>query len=394
MFWAALHFPGLPATMLAALAAWACQFTPKVALEAPDALLLEVEGSLCYFGGPDALLATLERGCAELGLCASLATAPSARAALWRARGGGLALEELPLEVLRIDTAFFSAIGISTLGELLALPRAGLGARCGPQLTDELDQALGRLPEPRGFFVPPEHFSASLDLPAEVAHAEPLLFAARRLLAQLSGLLAARQAGVRAFTLSLVHRDRSRSAVQVQLASPARDAERLSTLLREKLAALALTQPVEAIALEAGDFTPLGAPSRGLFGDRAAEAEQWAELVERLQARLGRDAGDGVTPFPDHRPEYAWRRVEPGDWDAHDFVQPGPRPAWLLATPRRIAETELALIAGPERIACGWWDGDETRRDYFVAELGRSVAWVYRERCGEEGAWYIHGFFA
>jgi protein ImuB len=207
-------------------------------------------------------------------------------------------------------------------------------------------------------------------------------------------LLAARQAGARAFRLTLAHCDRSKSALQVELASPARDVERLSALLREKLMTLVLAQPVEAIALEAADFTPLGAPSRGLFGDRSAEAEQWAELVERLQARLGHDAVYGVTPFPDHRPECAWRRVEPGDWDAHDFVQPGPRPAWLLAAPRRISETELVLITGPERIACGWWDGDETRRDYFVAELGRSVAWVYREKCGESGAWYIHGFFA
>lgn len=390
MFWVALHFPGLPATTLAPLAAWACQFTPKVALEPPDALLLEVEGSLRYFGSPDALLAALERGCTELGFGASLAAAPSARAALWRARGGGLALAQLPLEVLRVDTAFFAAIGISTLGELLALPRDGLAERCGPGLVDQLDQALGRLPEAREFFLPPERFSASLELPAEVDHAEALLFAARRLLVQLSGLLAARQAGVRAFTFTLVHRDRSKSAVEVQLASAARDAERFSALLREKLVTLTLAQPVEAIALDADDFTPLGGGSRGLFGDRAAEAEQWAELVERLQARLGRDAVYGVTPFPDHRPEYAWRRVEPGDWDAHDFVQPGPRPAWLLAAPRHIAQTEVALLAGPERIACGWWDGDETRRDYFVAELGRSVAWVYRE----EGAWYIHGLFA
>jgi protein ImuB len=390
MLWVALHFPGLPATMLAPLAAWACQFTPKVSLEPPNALLLDVEGSVRYFGSADALLATLERGCAELGFGAALATAPSARAALWRARGGGLPLEKLPLDVLRVDTTFFAAIGISNLGELLALPRNGLAERCGHELIAELDQALGRLPEAREFFVPPERFSASLELPAEVDHAEALLFAARRLLAQLSGLLAARQAGVRAFTLTLVHRDHSRSTVQVQLASAARDIERFSALLREKLATLTLAQPVEAIALDAGDFTALGAPSRGLFGDRAAEAEQWAELLERLQARLGRDAVYGITVFPDHRPEHAWRRVEPGDWDAHDFVQPGPRPAWLLAAPRRVAETELALIAGPERIACGWWDGDETRRDYFVAELGRSVAWVYRE----EGAWYVHGFFA
>jgi len=389
MFWVALHFPGLP-TGLEPLAAWACQFTPRVALEPPDALVAEVEGSLRYFGGREALFAALEAGVAELGLQASLATAPTARAALWRARGGGLPLEELPVGVLGAEAGFFASIGVATLGELLRLPREGLAQRCGQQLIDELDRALGRLPEPREFFAPPAQFAAKLELPAEVTHAEGLLFAARRLLVQLEGLLTARHAGVRAFTLGLAHNDRTTSVVQVQLASPARDAERLSQLLREKLSTLALAQPVEAIALEAGDFTLLSGRSRGLFGDRAAQAEDWAQLLERLQARLGRDAVHGITAYPDHRPEYAWRRVAPGEWDLHEFVQPGPRPAWLVEKARAVEEAELALVAGPERIACGWWDGDDTRRDYFVAELGRSLCWVYRE----EGQWYLHGFFA
>jgi len=390
MLWVALHFPGLATQALPSLAAWACQFTPRVSPEPPQALLLEVEGSLRYFGGREALLAALERAAAELGQPATLAQAPTARAALWRARANGVPLADVPIAAIGADGAFFAAIGIATVGALAQLPRDGLAVRCGQRLLDELDQALGRLPEPRQFFSPPERFSAGLELPAEVHEAPALLFAARRLLAQLAGLLAARQAGVRAFTLNLVHRDRSQSAVNIELASPARELERLAHLLREKLAALALNAAVEAISLEARDFTPLGAPSRGLFGDRAAQAEEWAELVERLQARLGRDAVYGVTPYPDHRPEYAWRCVAPGEWDPHEFVQPGPRPAWLLERPRRVAQTELGLVAGPERIACGWWDGDETRRDYFVAELGNGVAWVYRE----EGAWYVHGLFA
>jgi protein ImuB len=194
--------------------------------------------------------------------------------------------------------------------------------------------------------------------------------------------------------LHLVHTNRAKSEVKIRLASPARDAERLADLLREKLASLELARPVESIALEAADFTPLGGQSRGLFskmsGDPAAEAEDWAKLVERLQARLGRDAVHGISAFPDHRPEFAWRRVEPGEWDPHEFIQPGPRPAWLVQKATRLEESKLALVAGPERIACGWWDGDETRRDYFVATLGASLAWVYRE----DGDWYLHGFFA
>ena len=390
MFWVALHLPGLAAQTLPPLAAWACQFTPRVALE-PDALLLEVEGSLRYFGGADALRVALECGIAELGLQASLATAPTARAALWCARGGGRPFPELPVTVIGGEHAmFFKSIGISTIGELLALPREGLAQRCGQGLIDELDRALGKLPEPREFFAPPERFNARLELPAEVSHAEALLFGARRLLVQLEGLLAARQAGVRAFTLGLVHLDGSASEVKVQLASTTRDAERFAHLLREKLAVLKLAQPVEAISLAAADFMPLAGRSRALFADRAAEGEDWDRLVERLQARLGRDAVHGISTCPDHRPEYAWRRVDPGEWDPHEFVQPGPRPAWLLERPLPVDEGRLELVAGPERIACGWWDGDDARRDYFVARLGAALAWIYRE----QGEWYLHGLFA
>jgi protein ImuB len=390
MLWIALHFPGLRTPALSSLAAWGCQFTPRVALE-PDALLLEVEGSLRYFGGLQGLQARLDEGLRELGLAPSLAAAATARAALWRARGGGLPLGELPVSVLGADEAFFAAIGVATLGELLQLPREGLAQRCGQRLLDELDQALGKAAEPREFFTPPERFSTSLELPAEVTQAGALLFAGRRLLVQLAGLLAARHAGVRAFTLALRHRDGSSSALELALASATRDVERLAALLRDKLAALTLAQPVEGIALDAGGFVSLEEPSAGLFGDRGAEAEDWARLVERLQARLGRDAVYGLSVYPDHRPEYAWRRVAPGDWDAHEFVPPGPRPAWLLHEAVPVEEGALALLAGPERIACGWWDGDEARRDYFIAELASSaLAWVYREG----GAWYLHGLFA
>src|SRR3982751_2811544 len=129
MFWVALHLPVLQAGMIEPLAAWACQFTPRVALE-PDALLLEIEGSLRYFGGVEPLTALLERGLGDLGVQATLATAATARAALWRARGGGLPFEGLPVGVIGAHGAFFRQIGVATLGELMQLPREGLAQRC------------------------------------------------------------------------------------------------------------------------------------------------------------------------------------------------------------------------------------------------------------------------
>ncbi|HET7199125.1 MAG TPA: DNA polymerase Y family protein [Burkholderiales bacterium] len=392
MLWVALHFRRPPPATIETLAGWACQFTPRVSLEPPDALLAEVSGSLRYFGGVEALLAMLRDGLGELGVDASLATAHTPRAALWLARAGRPAeLGELPLEVTRWPLDFFRSIGVATLGELARLPRAGLARRCPAAVLAELDAAHGRREEPREFFVPPQRFDARLELPAEALHAEALAFAARRLLVQLAGLLAARHAGIRGFVLHLADGRGRATPLAVNLASPSRDVERFVRLLRERLAAQQLREPVQAIRVEAGDFAALPGASGGFFGDAAGEGEDWAQLAERLQARLGRDAVHGIATVPEHRPEHAWRRIEPGDWDPHEFRSPGPRPAWLLESPRRLEPGRFALLLGPERIECGWWDGDEAKRDYFVARLApASLAWIYRE----DGEWYLHGLFA
>ena len=110
----------------------------------------------------------------------------------------------------------------------------------------------------------------------------------------------------------------------------------------------------------------------------------------------------GLGLHPEHRPERAWRPVAPGE-------QPPPprdgsggaRPLWLVEPPRRLKENRgvphdggpLELLAGPERIESGWWDGGEIARDYFIARApNAALLWVYRER-GAAG-WYLHGVFA
>jgi protein ImuB len=389
MLWVALHFPGLPTQALAPIGAWACQFTPKVSLEPPRELVLEVRGSLRLYGGFAPLREKLAAGLAEMDLRFSLGVARTARAALWRARGEGDRLEALPVEVTGLDVEFLRSIGVTTVGGLFRLPRDGLAQRCGAQALEAIDCALGAAPEPRAFFAPPPRFSHKLELPAEVTHAEGLYFGARRLLVQLEGLLAARHEGVHAFRLLLLQESGS-TCVEVGLASATRDAERLGQVLRERLARTVLTQPVQAIALEAGDFVPLAGSSAGMFGDPAFEAEDWARLVERLRARIGPEAVYGLAAQADHRPEHAWRRVEPGEWDPREATAPGPRPVWLFE-PKKIREGEFSALAGPERIESGWWDGDDARRDYFVARLpDASIGWVYRE----DGEWYVHGLFA
>jgi protein ImuB len=417
MLWVALHFPQFrrqalsrghappepEQEALAAVAAWACQFTPRVSLEPPRALLMEVEGSLRYFGGRWKFLARLREGLMHLGFKARIAEAPAARAALWMARGDGGRLEALPVAVTGFPSEsleLLANLGIGTIGALMRLPRDGFTRRFGQELLDEIDRARGKAPEPREFFIPPAHFSMRLELPAPVLQAESALFAARRLLEQMQGFLAARQAGVRSFSLDLLHHDTPATRIRVGLATPGRDKEHFARLLRERLARLKLRAAVEAIGLEAGDLEIFPEENGGFFKDPRTGSEEWLRLVERLQSRLGGPAVHGLGIREDHRPEFSFRRVEPGmesmNPAGRQSAVPGPRPLWLLEVPRRLAEGEFALLAGPERIESGWWDGAEARRDYFIARTGEaSMAWIYRERGAEPGGhWFLHGFFA
>ena len=377
---------------LEAIGAWACQFTAKVSLEPPQELLLEVQGSLRLFGGAARLAARLRAGLADLGFEARLAVGPTARAALWLARGESTSLHATRVEAIGMPAEtleWLRRIGVGTLGELMRLPRTGLATRFGQTLLDDLDRALGRVPEPRAFFTPPERFSAALELAAPVMEAERVLFAARRLLVQMEGFLAARQAGVRAFTLGLLHRGRPATAIEIGHAAPRRDAGHGLQLLRERLGALPLAAPVEALRLEAGKFAPLAPDAPGLLGAEHSRAEDWERLVERLQARLGNTRVHGMATSAEHRPERAWRPTAVGE-AAGVEVPPGPRPLWLIEPPRRIGAGEYALLSGPERIESGWWDGDDVRRDYYIAAQGRALAWIYRAREG----WFLHGWFA
>ena len=83
--------PDRAAQLLAALRRWAGRFSPWVAEEGDDALLIDLTGCAHLFGGEAALFAQIHDDCADLGfsLCAAIADTPGAAWALARYAGGG-----------------------------------------------------------------------------------------------------------------------------------------------------------------------------------------------------------------------------------------------------------------------------------------------------------------
>ena len=122
----------LEADALAAVAAWATQFTPMVSLAPPDAILAEIGGSLALFGGRSQLRDHFARGARDLGYTARFAFAPTPTAALVFARGGARSLDASRLAHLDVDASALTtlaAAGINTFGEACALPRDALARR-------------------------------------------------------------------------------------------------------------------------------------------------------------------------------------------------------------------------------------------------------------------------
>lgn len=408
------------------LAAWAGQFTPMVAIEA-QGIVLEVESTLRLFDGHARLTSAIRQGLRELGLNATLGIAPTPLAArlFARAEARGLALRscmrlehlaervaDLPLFLLEWPAktlAHLTDLGVVRVKDVLALPADGLARRFGAALLLDRERLMGRVADPRVPYEPPPRFRARIELPAEADGVEALLFPLRRMLNELEGALRGRGGGVQRLAVTLEHGRSQCTRVDLEFASPEREAGFILAIAREKLGRLVLPAATCAIVLAADALLPYAPRSAAWLPGPAETAIDRERLIERLAARLGRDRVFGIATGDDHRPERETgvRPAFPGGAGASAArANAGPipvsRPLWLLDRPRRLITREgeptyqgaLVLEAGPERIEAGWWDGEEACRDYYVAtNPAGETYWIFREHRDAQ-AWYMHGVFS
>jgi protein ImuB len=412
---------------------------------------LEVRSCLRYWGGLGALLQRLRAALAPLGHQVRIACAPTALgAALLAGWRDGLhagahvedrealqrLLDRLPLALLVGDAARREALagmGLQCLADLRPLPRDGLARRFGASLLQRIDAARGHAPEAHAWLTLPPRFAARLELAHRADTTDAVLAGARVLLARLVAWVQAGQGCVVRCTLVLHHGPRHRSdstipthtPLVIAPARPSADAVHLQSLLAEHLARLPLPAPVLDLGLHCDERVDAAPPNGELFGAGFASAESQraglARLVERLQARLGSAQVLALSPVPDYRPELGtrWQAADPARLgaapraaagqmqqalDAHAL---GNQPLWLLPQPQVLAERDamplldgrpLQLLAGPERLECGWWDGQPALRDYFIAQAASgALVWIYRHRMPVEGGepgWFLQGLFA
>lgn len=406
--------------------AWAT--SPRVEVAAPDRLHLDLAGLGELFPSEPRLGERLVEAAAVVELPARVGIADSVTAAALAARAwsgvsvvppgrSGAVLAPLPVDLLDPAAECRDALerwGIRTLGQLAALPPAGVLARLGPPGARLQATARGEDLRPFVPAVPAEPCAESLTLDWEVTSLGGLAFVLQRLLDQLCARLAVRGLGAEALTLTAGLGDGTTHSRRLGLIAPIRESRTLLGLLLASLDGLALPAPVVALRIEA-EPARLPAYQADLFAPTRPSPRELAETLGRLAALVGPDRVGAPRIEVSHRPDavgmapfvavpaartaavaalaltdaatLACRRLTP------------PLPAAVEVHDGSPARVEAAGVrgvvvraAGPWRTAGEWWaDTAWTREEWDVA---LSDGAVYRLACDPTaGKWQVWAIY-
>ncbi|MBU8894570.1 DNA polymerase Y family protein [Corallococcus sp. H22C18031201] len=433
------NFPYRPEAETAALAALGealLGLSPGFQLSAPEGLWFDASAAHLV-GGEEALGSRVLEVCAEQGYRGHVAVASESFTARALARHGarrvevvaegqsGRALSPLSLSALESREAeAFSALGLSTLGQVAALPPAAVTARGGAAGARIQARCRGADDTP---FVPAvleEVLEERVVLDGPVESFEPLQFALKTLLDRLGARLSGRGWAAVKLTFLLKLDPSGCLELPLTLARPTARAKLLLDLARHRLSELRVEHPVVEVAArvdehgeDSGQQLSLGEVPEGdaalevvlsrlvtTLGDEslfssaleAAFRPEAAHLPRRFQppeARrgLGMDLGRPVESALGRDP-VAWERpprllAQPACLEAELSSSGGMQAAWLNG--RRHGVT---MMEGPERLDGEWWSEAAFSRDYYrVFFEGLGPAWVFRD--ARDGRYYLQGLF-
>lgn len=437
-------FPGLllvnadlaaDAAALERITLWALsQYSPVVAVDAPDGIVLDTEGADHLRGGEEQMLTGIANRFRALGLTARVAIADTWGAAHACARAISretvivpvgqttAAVDRLPISLLRLPGKVvddLKTLGFRTIGELSNTPRAPLTLRFGPEVARRLDQVHGRVREPIEPIRGPELIEVSRSFQEPIGAAETINKYVGNLVAQLCDELQKRGLGVRRADL-LVHKvDNTLQAIRAGTAMPARDVAWLTKLFRDKTEKIEPGFGIERLTLVAVISEPLGDIQRStsLVDEQVTDITPLIDVFGNRGQRVYR-----LAPVASDVPERSVRRIPAASEDidvcwSHNW----PRPVRLLSSPELVEVIALLpdhppvavtwrgkrrrvkCADGPERVFGEWWERSSewaAVRDYFVIEddTGERL-WVYRSGDGVDGGtgshkWFVQGVFA
>lgn len=423
--------PELVAKALLALGEWCIRYTPAVAVDGTEGLILDASGCAHLWGGETAYLNDIVSKLSATGYCARTAMADTIGAAWALSRFGSgrcvippgqqmEALLPLPPASLRLEpqaTDKLLKLGLYTVNSFIRMPGPALRRRFGQAMLTRLHQALGQAIEAIEPVCPVLPYEVRLPSLEPICTLTGIEIALRQLLDQLCARMVKEGKGVRSCRLRCFRVDGNIQEVAIGTNRPSRNAAHLAKLFETKLGLIEPDLGIELFLLQAPITEDLDSRQEAFWNQSGAgDCTAVAELLDTIAGKLGNGVIHRYLPEEHYWPERSYREaVSPDERPATAWRTDLPRPLHLLPKPEPIEVTvprpdyppmsfrykgqvyKVGKADGPERIEQEWWLQQGVYRDYYCVEVEQGARyWVFRsgDYRHDTPEWFMHGFFA
>jgi protein ImuB len=424
--------PGQPAKLLKALGEWCIRYSPLIAADLPEGLLLDVTGCAHLWGGERGYLKEIITRLRGKGYDVRGAMADTAGTAWAIARFGRIspiiepgkqvnALLTLPPAALRLEPVILERLqklGFYTISSFIGIGRSVLRRRFGEGFLLRLKQALGNEDEPLELLTPVEPYSERLPCLEPIVTDTGIGIAIKNLLEQLCRRLQGEGKGLRSAILKGYRVDGHVIQAAIGTSKASHQVNHLFKLFELKIPSLEPALGIELFTLEAPKVEDVEPEQEALWLPEGGLPEtSLAELLDRLANKIGAGNIHRYLPQEHYWPE---RSIKPSisikEKPATAWRTDRPRPSLLLPRPEKIEVTALIpdyppmlfiyknkihtikKADGPERIEREWWLEEGEHRDYYRIEDEKGQRyWLFRSghyAGTQSDQWFIHGFFA
>ena len=424
------HIPGKEAKLLRQLGLWCVRYTPIVAIDLPDGLVLDISGCTHLWNGERGYLKEIVNKLRASGYDARAAIADTIGAAWAVARFGktspiinngtqAQALMGLPPIALRLEPLVLEKLhklGFSTIKSFMQIPHSVLRRRFGEGFLLRLAQALGLEDEIIKPLIPPVPYAERLPCMEPVRTAKAIEIAIQKLLEGLCARLQAEGKGVRKATLKCYRIDGKIVQAGISTNRGSHSVSHLFKLFELQISKIEPALGIELFLLEAPKVEDVDAPQEKLWvGNPGLQDTALAELLDRIATKVGPERIRRYLPAEHYWPERSIKQaVSLSEIPLTKWRTDRPRPLRLLRRPERVEV--MALLPdyppkvftykgkrhivekadGPERIEREWWRDKGEHRDYYAVEDSNGGRyWLFRSGHYDAAPeWYLHGFFA
>lgn len=430
--------------ILVHLAQWAYRFSPIVSpdltfreIEKDDprfyGINLDITGCEKLFYSEMALVRKISDALKRFGLKHRLAIAPSLGAAWALSRYGekeitiverkflrGL-VAPLPISCLRLSKKIEESLkdlNISTVEDVLALPRRSLLERFGKTILDRLDKILAFQQE---VIQPIQILTLSRVeqvFEGAVVDNETIKAAAGELLRELLKKLRQRHLQPTQIVIQLKTVDGPLIYKDFSLSIPTYNFKHIVKLLERRLDTVAAPYGIEKLSLIANrseKFNPKKSPFLQLHSTNIEEEESLGELLDSLAENLDKSQLLIPEARASYLPEESFSLVPFMDQESSSqvLIPRTERPSVILNKPEPIRAMaslpdgppfwmkwkentyEVSRSVGPERITPEWWKErmiELEPRDYFKIQIPNGTwLWIFREL--KSSNWFLQGMW-